>query len=178
MRRVLGSRIAAGVVCLVLLALIGGGLFLLSDDEDLPTAPEESIAVAHDFALAATTFDYRRIEADRDRVLAFGSPELRRDFSAAMGDAFAERAAESRRVSVGEIVAGPTVQAVSDGRAELLVVLNQRVQSDAPQPAEGEAAPEGPEAPEAPAGPQVVRVTMLVTVETDGDPLVTRVRVL
>jgi hypothetical protein len=162
-RRLLASRLAAAIVCVVLAALVAVGVFLLVDDGGgLPTAPQASVDVAHDFAIAATTFDYRRIEADRDRVLAFGTPELRRDFTAAMGDAFAERAAETRRVSVGEIVAGPTVQAVTDERAELLVVLNQRVVSDS------EDSPD----------PQVVRVTMLVTVETDDDPLVTRVRVL
>ena len=163
MRRLLSSRVAAGAVSAVLALLVIGGaaLLLTRDDDALPEAPQASVDVVHDFAVAATTFDYRRIQADRDRVLAFGSPELRRDFQAAMGDAFAERATEARRVSVGEIVAGPTVQAVTDDRAELLVVLNQRVVSEG-------------DAPE----PQVVRVTMLVTVEIDDDPLVTRVRVL
>jgi hypothetical protein len=163
MRRLLASRLAAGVVCLVLVALIavGGALLLTDDGDDLPTAPQASVDVAHDFALAATTFDYRRIEQDRERVLAFGSAELRRDFASVMGDDFAERAAEARRVSVGEIVAGPTVQRVADGRATLLVVLNQRVVSDGDEP-----------------NPQVVRVSMLVTVETDDEPQVTRVQVL
>ena len=161
MRRLLRSRIAAAVACVALLAAIGAGVLVLRDGDGLPEAPQASVDVAHDFALAATTFDYRRIERDRERVLAFGSPELRRDFSSVMGDEFAERAAEARRVSVGEIVAGPTVQRVADGRATLLVVLNQRVVSDSETP-----------------DPQVVRVAMLVTVETDDDPLVTRVQVL
>jgi len=160
-RSLLRSRVAAAIACVVLLGLIVAGVVVLRDGDDLPEAPQASVDIAHDFALAATTFDYRRIERDRDRVLAFGSDELRRDFSAVMGDEFAERAAEARRVSVGEIVAGPTVQRVGDGRATMLVVLNQRVVSDA----------EDPE-------PQVVRVSMLVTVETDDDPLVTRVQVL
>ena len=108
-----------------------------------------------------TTFDYRRIDADTQRVLAFGTSGFERDFRKAMGDGFAEQATAAKRISVGEVVAGPTTQRVRDDRATLLVVLNQRIVSDGSQDP-----------------PQVVRVTMLVTVETDKKPLVTGVQVL
>jgi hypothetical protein len=146
----------AGVIGVQTHALATGGL---------PEAPPASIAIAHDFAVAATSFDFRRIESDIDRVLAFGDPSFAEAFTSLRGEDFGQDIVADRRVSVGEVVAGPTVQRVTDGSAVVLVVVDQRVASLA-----GDGAATGPD---------LVRVTMLVTVQTDpDDPRVLAVELL
>lgn len=154
-----------------LAALVSYETFLLTQDRGLPDVPDATVDVAREFALAATSFDHTRIRDDIDRVLSFGDDDFIAEFRAAMGPDFATELVAAKRTSFGEIVAGPTVQRVLDDRAILLVVLDQRVTSEAALLEEGEGTP-------APQPPQVVRIGMLVTVETDDDPKVTSVEVL
>jgi hypothetical protein len=121
----------------------------------LPEAPPASLAIAHDFTVAATSFDFRRIEADIDRVLAFGDAGFADAFASLRREDFGQDIVADRRVSVGEVVAGPTVQRVTDRSAVVLVVVDQRVASLA---GDGVAA-----------GTDLVRVAMLVTVQTEAD---------
>jgi hypothetical protein len=163
MRRVLHPLLAlpvgialAGVVALQGHALATG---------DLPEAPPASLAVAHDFAVAVTSFDFRRIEDDVERVLAFGDDGFVAAFADATGEEFGQDIVAARRVSVGEVVAGPTVQTVAGDAAVVLVVVDQRVASLAD---DGSAAESG-----------LSRVGLLVTVRTDPEaPRVLEVEVL
>ena len=159
--RLLRSPLAAILACVVLGGLVVAGVLALQRSEELPDAPSATVDIVRDFAVAVTTFDYKRIDADTERVLAFGTDAFERDFREVMGGDFASQAAANKRVSVGEVVAGPTVQSTRDGRATMLVILNQRVVSEGEEP-----------------NPQIVRVTLLVTAETDDEPLVTGVQVL
>jgi hypothetical protein len=148
--------VLAGVIGIQAHALATGGL---------PEAPPASLAIAHDFAVAATSFDFRRIESDIDRVLAFGDDAFAESFAAVRGEDFGRDIVAARRVSVGEVVAGPTVQRVTDRSAVVLVVVDQRVASLAEDGAA--------------AGSDLVRVAMLVTVQTDpDDPRVRAVELL
>jgi hypothetical protein len=163
MRRLAHPLIAA-LLGVLLTGVIGFQAHALATG-GLPEAPPASIAVAHDFAVAATSFDFRRIESDIDRVLAFGDAAFAEDFTSLRGKDFGQDIVAGRRVSVGEVVAGPTVQRVTDGSAVVLVVVDQRVAS---LTEDGAAA-----------GPAVVRVAMLVTVQTDpDDPRVLAVELL
>ena len=159
--RLVRAPVVAIVVCVALAAGVAFGVVRLRDGDDLPDAPKRSADIVHDFAVAVTSLDYRRIDADIERVLAFGAESFRRDLGEVISNGFAEQATAAKRISVGEVVTGPTTQRLRDDRATLLVVVNQRIVSD------------GSEEP-----PQVVRVHMLVTVETDEEPLVTGVQVL
>ena len=159
--RLLRSPFAAGLVSASLAVFLVVGVVALQGSDDLPEAPSASVDIVHDFAVAVTSLDYRRIDQDVARVLAFAAKSFERDLTAVIDEGFVDQAVTAKRISVGEVVAGPTVQGLGDERATLLVVVNQRVVS------------EGSEEP-----PQIVRVTMLVTVETDDKPLVTGVRVL
>ena len=149
----------------VLAAVVSFEVFALLDrDPAFPAVSDDVTLVAHDFGVAVTSFDYRRIDADVERVLAFGDEDFVDSFRAAMGPDFATQVVENRRISVGEVVAGPTPQRALDGRTIFLVVLNQRVAS---------AGEDG-----TPGAPETVRVSLLVTVTTQGEPRVSSVQVL
>lgn len=164
-RSILRRRsLAFGAVAVLAVLVAAEAFFLVRGGQRLPDVPDASRDIARDFAVAATSFDYRQIDRDIERVLAFGDAGFVDEFRAAMGEDFVSGVVEARRVSVGEVIAGPTVQRVVDGRAVLLVILNQRVASA------DEDEVLGP--------PQHVRVAMLVTVETDDDPRVVAVEVL
>lgn len=149
------------VLFVVLVALVTVEAVLLLGRDGVPSAPDATVAVGRDVATAVTTFDYRRVDDDIARVLAFGTTGFASDFRAAMGADFVERIVTNQRISTGEVVAGPTVQRAGSGRATLLVVVDQRVTSEA-----------------AGRAPQVVRVGLLLTIETGDDPKVTGVQVL
>lgn len=121
--------LAAGIV-IVLVLMVGGECIALAREDPGPRAPVATTRVARRFAIAVTSFDYRRLDADVSRVLAFGSPGFERDFRAAMGPDFTKRIAAAKSISQGAIVAGPGVQRVRRGIASLFVVVNQRISSD------------------------------------------------
>jgi Mce-associated membrane protein len=147
--------------CVVLVGVVAFELYRLTDDRGLPTAPAASRDVARDFAVAVTSFDHKRIDADLQRVLSFGSAGFEREFRAAMGANFVDGVKANKRVSTGKVVAGPTVQRVADGRASYLVVISQQIVS------------EGSDTPA-----QQLRVAMLLSVSTTTDPKVESVQVL
>jgi hypothetical protein len=163
LRRLALNRWLALAVCVVLVGVVALELQRLTDDRGggLPSAPVASRDVARDFAVAVTSFDHKRIDADLDRVLAYGTPGFEREFRAAMGADFVDAIKTNRRVSTGHVVVGPTVQRVADGRASYLVVVSQQVVS------------EGSDDPA-----QQVRVAMLVSVSTSAAPKVESVQVL
>jgi hypothetical protein len=78
-----------------------------------------------------------------------------------MGPDFVNGITRNKRVSRGQVVLGPTVQRVADGRASYLVVVSQQVVS------------EGSDNPA-----QQLRVAMLVSVSTGATPKVESVEVL
>ena len=162
LRRAARNRSVAATLLVALLALCGVEVRALADDDRLPEVPGEARAFVGRFAVAVTSFDHKRVAADVEEVLAFGTPGFERDFRAAMGADFTERVTANRTVSTGTVVAGPQVQRRTGDRASLLVVVDQRVTS------------EGSEAE-----PQIVRVGLLVTVQAvDGDPRIGAVQVL
>jgi Mce-associated membrane protein len=147
--------------CVVLVGVVAFELYRLTDDRGLPSAPAASRDVARDFAVAVTSFDHKRIDADLQRVLSFGSAGFEREFRAAMGANFVDGVKANKRVSTGKVIAGPTVQRVADGRASYLVVVSQQIVS------------EGSDTPA-----QQLRVAMLLSVSTTTDPKVESVQVL
>jgi hypothetical protein len=162
-RRLLAYRWLAVVVSIVLVVVIGFEIRALGDDgSDVPEVPDRTVGVTRDFAVAVTSFDHKRIDADLKRVLSFGDRGFAREFRAAMGDDFVEGIESGKRVSVGRVLYGPTVQRVGDGTASLFVVVGQRIA------AEGQT--EDP--------PRSLTVRMLVTVSTGSDPKVKTVEVL
>jgi hypothetical protein len=116
--------------------------------------------VARRFAVAVTSFDHNRLDADIQRVLDLGTPGFERDFRSAMGPNFTDRIAANKSVSTGAIVVGPRVQRVSGGRATFFVVVDQTVTSEGSQ-----------------SQPQLVHTGLLVTVQ-ERDHKVTSVQVL
>jgi hypothetical protein len=161
-------RLSHPVVALVVGVVLAGVVVVQGhalSTGDLPEAPPASLAVAHDFAVAVTSFDFRRIEDDIERVLAFGDDGFVGAFADATGEEFGQDIVASRRVSVGEVVAGPTVQSVAGDAAVVLVVVNQRAASLADDGAAAES--------------DLAHVALLVTVQTDPEqPRVLEVEVL
>ena len=141
--------VARGALVLAVVALVFVGTNVIRGDK-APNAPAASRDLARRFAVAVTSFDHRKLDADVARVLALGTEGFEREFRDAMGADFTDRIAANKTISVGEIVAGPTVQRRAAGRSTFLVVLDQQVTSEG-----------------AGGTPQLVRVGLLVTVQDD-----------
>ena len=146
-RRVSGSVLGWGVLALLVVLLAFELVTLIGADRGGPSASAADVDVARRFAVAATSFDYKRLDADVRRVLDLGSPRLERDFRSAMGPNFTNGIATNKSVSTGVIVVGPRVQTISVGRAIFLVVVDQTVTSEG-----------------SPAQPRLVHTGLLVTV--------------
>ena len=121
---------------------------LVGANRGVPRASGADTALARDFAVAVTSFDYKRLDADVQRVLDLGTPGFERDFRTAMGPNFTDRIAANKSVSTGSIVVGPRIQRVSGGRATFFVVVDQTVTSEGSQ-----------------SQPQLVHTGLLVTVQ-------------
>lgn len=158
--RLAGRRAVALAALAVLIVVLALEAFLLLRPRGLPHVSTADRNLARTFAVAVTSFDYHRLDADVKRVLDLGTPGFEREFTTAMGADFTKRVADNKTVSSGDVVAGPQVQRVGDGRATFLVVLDQTVTSEGAQ-----------------TGPQLVRVGLLVTVQ-EKDTKVASVQVL
>jgi Mce-associated membrane protein len=155
-RRLGGNRWIAAVVVLLLAVLVGFEVSALLDSDDAPAASTASGDLARDFALAITSFDHKRLDADVARVLALGDSGFEREFRSAMGPDFTQRIASNQTVSIGHIVAGPRAQRSADGRTTFVVVVDQQITS------EGEAQNEQ-------AAPNVDQLVLLITVDDDAN---------
>lgn len=145
----------------------------LFDDVSVPKADADTIDLVRDFAIAVTSFDHRTAEQDIAEVLAFGTNDFETEFRSAMGEDFLPGIQASRSVSVGQILAGPTLQSRVDGSSTLLVILNQTISSElgaADDDAVESTTTTGVDAT-APQAPRVVRVGMLVTVDDAADEI-------
>ena len=159
-RRVSGSLLGWALLGLLVLLLAFELVTLTRSGGGVPHASGADVVAARSFAVAVTSFDHKRLDADVQRVLDLGTPGFEREFRSAMGPNFTDRIAANKTVSTGDLVAGPRVQTVSGGRTTFFVVLDQTVTSEGSQ-----------------AQPQLVRVGLLVTVQ-DKDHKVATVQVL
>jgi hypothetical protein len=151
----------------VLVVLLGALLVLEALQLDLgggvdaePHATPQAVGLARRFAVAVTSFDHKRLDADVARVLALGTPGFEDKFRQAMGPDFAARIAANKTVSSGRVVAGPRAQRVAGGLVTFLVVVDQQVTSEGGQEK-----------------PQVIRVGLLLSVDEQGTK-VSKVEVL
>ena len=157
----MANQWVAAAVVVLLAAGLAFEINSLRTDGGLPSPPPASRDVARKFAVAVTSFDYRRVDADLKRVLGLGTSGFEREFTAAMGSNFVEGIKANKRVSTGQIIFGPTAQRVAGGRAAFLVVVAQQIRSEGSNTA-----------------PQAVTTSMLLTVSTSKDPRVETVEVL
>ena len=151
----------------VLVVLLGALLVFEAFQLDLggggsaePKPAPQAVGLARRFAVAVTSFDHKRLDADIARVLDLGTPGFEAKFREAMGPDFATRIASNKTVSSGRVVAGPRAQRIAGGLATFLVVVDQQVTSEGGQEQ-----------------PQVIRVGLLVSVDQKGSK-VTKVEVL
>lgn len=172
-RRIGRRRAAAGaaLVLAVVLAVFAADQAIGNDGGDLPEHDESAAAVARDFALAVTTFDYRDAQGSIDRVLSFGDTGFEAEFRAAMGEDFLANLQGAQSISRGRVVSGPTAQRSSDGATSFLVIVDQTITSGATTTtATAGGAPQA-------TPPQVLHLGLLITVDTEEDK-VTAVEVL
>jgi Mce-associated membrane protein len=155
-----GSALGWAILGLLVLLLAFELIALTRNSGGAPSASAADVGIARQFAVAVTSFDHKRLDADVQRVLDLGTPGFEREFRSAMGPNFTDRIAANKTVSSGEIVAGPRVQTVRGGAATFFVVLDQTVTSEGSQ-----------------AQPQLVRVGLLVKVQ-EKDHKVASVQVL
>ena len=151
----------------ILIVLLGALLVFEAFKLDLggggsaePKPAPQAVGLARRFAVAVTSFDHKRLDADIARVLDLGTPGFEAKFREAMGPDFATRIAANKTVSSGRVVAGPRAQRIAGGLATFLVVVDQQVTSEGGQEQ-----------------PQVIRVGLLVSVDQTGSK-VTKVEVL
>jgi len=156
----LHNRWAARGAVALLVGLLAFEVVNLTGDRGLPQVSVTDQRLVRSFAVAVTSFDHKRLDADIGRVLALGTAGFEREFRTAMGPDFTKRIAAANTISSGDIIAGPRLQRASDGRSTFLVVLDQTVTSEGSQ-----------------SQPQVVRVGLLVTVQ-EKDHKVASVQVL
>lgn len=178
LRSLLRSRVAGGVALAVGTAIAALGVVtFLDDDGGGPTADADDVRLVEDFATAVTTFDADRVDADIDRILDFGTSDFAADFRASMGETFVADLRASGASSVGEIVAGPTIQRTEGSTAVYFVVVNQRIIA----PSSTDSTVEDTTDSTTPATPtpesRTVRVGLLVQLDRDAD-LVSSVEVL
>ena len=148
------------VLGLLVLLLAFELILLVGSDRSTPHASAVDTDLARRFAVAVTSFDYKRLDADVQRVLDLGTAGFERDFRSAMGPNFTDKIAANKSISTGDIVVGPRVQSVSGGRATFFVVVDQTVTSEGSQ-----------------SQPQLVHTGLLVTVQ-EKDHKVASVQVL
>ena len=156
----LHNRWAARGAVALLVGLLAFEVVNLTGDRGLPQVSVTDQRLVRSFAVAVTSFDHKRLDADVRRVLDLGTPGFERDFRSAMGPNFTDRIATNKSVSTGEIVVGPRVQTISGGRATFFVVVDQTVTSEGSQ-----------------SQPQLVHTGLLVTVQ-EKDHKVATVQVL
>jgi len=153
----------------------------LLDDDALPEAEPSILDLVGDFAIAVTSFDHRTAAQDIAEVLAFGTSDFESEFRDAMGEDFVSGIEQSKSVSVGRILAGPTLQSRVDGASTFLVVLNQSISTAVEGPASSEPTSQDTSTTASPAtsgaAPRIVRVGMLVTVD-DSSMKVASVQIL
>jgi hypothetical protein len=160
-RRLLVNRWLAGAVVVLLAGVLGVELARWRDRGDLPTATAAEVRVARDFAVAITSFDYRRLDADRDRLLGLAAPSYRAELEKAVGPAFIAEATRNKRVSVGTVARDPILQDRVPGQAVFVVTVSQRITSDGSTPAAQDATP-----------------VIVVAMTTGSDPKVTNLKPL
>ena len=146
---------ARAAVALLIVAL-AFEIVAATRNHGLPHASANEVALVRRFAVAVTSFDHNRLDADVSRVLGFGTPGFEREFRAAMGPNFTNGIAANKTISVGDVIAGPRLQGTTGGRSTFLVVLDQTVTSEGSQ-----------------SQPQVVRVGLLVTVQDNAHKVAT-----
>jgi hypothetical protein len=121
---------------------LGGG------SEAEPRATPQAVGLARRFAVAVTSFDHKRLDADVARVIALGTPGFEAKFRKAVGPNFTAGIAANKTISIGSVVAGPRVDRIVKGVATFVVVVDQQVTSEGGQ-----------------GQPQVIRVGMLISVD-------------
>jgi hypothetical protein len=147
-------------VLALLVGLLAFELITLLGSRSVAHASAADTDVVRRFAVAVTSFDHNRLDADVQRVLDLGTAGFERDFRSAMGPNFTDRIAANKSISAGDIVVGPRVQRVSGGRATFFVVVDQTITSEGSQ-----------------SQPQLVHTGLLVTVQ-EKDHKVASVQVL
>jgi len=129
-RRIRGGFLGWIVLALLVALLVFELIVLIGSDRSVPRTSVVDTDVARRFAVGMTSLDYRRLDADIQRVLSLGTPGFEGIFRSAMGPNFMEVVAANKSVSTGDIVVGPRVQRISGGRATFLVVVDQTVTSE------------------------------------------------
>ncbi|HEY2427360.1 MAG TPA: hypothetical protein VGI06_00410 [Acidimicrobiales bacterium] len=146
-------------MAVALAVILGFEIADLRGRPGVPTATAAETTVARNFAVAVTSFDYRRISQDTARAVAFGSPSYRPDLLAALGPSFVNGIVANKRISTGTVADGPVVQSGPPGRVVFLVVINQQITSVGSQSA-----------------PQTARVALVIAVSRGPSPAVVGVQ--
>ena len=129
-------RIVAVLAVLALAALVVAGIFgvrlqhEVNDRKDDATAGAEASSVAERALTAVLSYDYRHMDADRDRSAKFLTPSYRKEFLKTFallteGPNGAPGGAEKTKAVVTADVLGTAVQDASPARVRVLVFVNQ-----------------------------------------------------
>lgn len=129
-RSVAGAWWAAAAV-LAALAL-AGGVLLATRDETTGDRRDEVVQQAERFALALSSYDYRRIERDLAHVRSMGVGNFRYQYEQVLGgDAFRKALSENQAVATARVVKGPYVASLGDDDARTFTVLEQSLRGKA-----------------------------------------------
>lgn len=110
---------------LTVLAVAGAAVLALRGDSPR-NEREEVVQQAERFALALSSYDYRRIDRDLAAVRAMGVGNFRYQYDQVLGgDAFRKALAENEAVATAKVTKGPYVAAQDSDEARTFTVLEQ-----------------------------------------------------
>ena len=104
------------------------GVALLRQGPSPAERRDEVLARAEAFALALTSYDYRRVDRDLARVRALSTGGFREQYDQALGgEAFREALVANRSVATATVRVGPLLARLGEEEARTFTVLEQRI---------------------------------------------------
>jgi Mce-associated membrane protein len=125
-----GVALALAVVAVVL------GVVLLTRGDSPRDRRDEVVQASERFALALSSYDYRHLDADFDRVRSMSTAGFREEFEDLLGGpTFADALRASEAVSTARVQTGPLVGSLAEDEARTFTVVEQRITNkDTPEP--------------------------------------------
>lgn len=109
------------------------GLVLLLPDGGERAERRDVEETAEEFAIALSSYDYRRLDRDLRAVREMGVGNFRYQYQQILGgDAFRNALRENQAVATARVVKGPYLAELAEDEARTFTVLTQTVRGKAP----------------------------------------------
>ena len=117
---------------LAVAAVVLGAVLLVRDGAG-GGGETEARRVAEEFSVVLSSYDYRRLDDDLEKVKALGVGHFLYQYEAVLGgEAFRKALVDNQAVATAKVVKGPFVAAFDGDQARVYTVLEQRVEGRTP----------------------------------------------